>query len=128
MLLSILSLVGNEDSGLTRFEEYVKRAQSFSVQTTVTSQSMPMEGKGLLLVQRPGSFRFSVKWGPEDYTYVKSPEGSVEYQAMSATYQEYAKEPGLVITESDFVGIQQDAVPQMLLTGSFKSFMPGGTT
>lgn len=127
MLTSLVFLALQNPDGLARFADYWKRTNSFSVQVQATSNIAGV-GKGQLTVTKPNSFRITMTWPTEDYAYVKSPQGSVEFERTSKLYQEYPPEPGLRPFDSAVGSFQTDSIPGPLLVGSLQPFVPKDAT
>lgn len=128
MLLSILFLLnGPPADGIQRFQDFVQRNKCFSVQIKTKSDRIPLPGKGSFVVLQPESFRLVMDWGMSDYTYVKGPSQSIEYERYRKTYQEYPRAKGLDYDESYFAASQMDSLPASLIAGDLRRFVPSGT-
>lgn len=128
MLYSLLLIATSRADGLTRFEEFFKRTNSFSVTVKATSVAAGV-GAGSLTVVKPDSLRLTMKWpSSEDYTYVKSPEGATEFERASAVYMEMPPQAGLSMFASSISDFKQESYPMPLLSGKLKNLVPAGTT
>ncbi|HWA81819.1 MAG TPA: hypothetical protein VG820_00185 [Fimbriimonadaceae bacterium] len=129
MLLPLLLLIQKPAAdGIQRFQDFIQRNKSFSVQIKAKSGNIPFAGKGTYVVRQPDSFKLAIDWGgATDYSYVKNETGSVEFERYRKTYQEYRSAPGLDYDESVFAASQMDSLPLPLIAGDLHRFVPRGT-
>jgi hypothetical protein len=126
MLIPLMYLLKPADA-FQRFHDFLDRTKAFSVQITAHSDSVPnATGKGAFALLKPSYFKLSMNWGSKDYSYVKTVDGSVDFERYDRIYQEYPQAPGLLPTASAFSGIQEDSVPIPLLTGDLMRYVDHG--
>lgn len=126
LLATIAFLLTQSDSGVDRYKRFMSGQSSYAVDLTITyNTSRP--AKGSLIVSKPGSIRFSVDWGPENYTYIQHRGEAIEFATNERHYQQYQVPIGLRIYPSAFSKeLQEIAVPTELLQGDLRALAPGG--
>jgi hypothetical protein len=125
MLLTYLVLIQQASDGLKRFTDFLARTPCYSVDVSATSDNVKVPGKGTFLVKMPNSFRSQMNWGDQDYTYIKNPRGSIDYEQFDKTYQTYDAQPAIVFDQSTFSDIQVDSLPLPLIAGDLTKFLSG---
>ena len=130
LLVAITALPAQRSDAADRFERYMSKADSLTVDIEVREKSSPLVGKGTLEWRRPDSQRFTIDWGGESFEFVQSRKGVISIRHDWRQYSEDFAWDRIAPPSEEITDNAPLAYPGILLATSLSgddSWRPNGT-
>ncbi|MCH7904108.1 MAG: redoxin domain-containing protein [Armatimonadetes bacterium] len=130
LLVAITVVPERQSDAADRFERYMSRANSLTVDIEVREKSSPLVGRGILEWRRPNSQRFTIDWGRERFEFVQSPKGVISIRHDWMQYHENFARNTIAPPAEELADNAQLAYPDILLATTLSgddSWKPNGT-
>jgi len=127
MLAYLLILApGRAQADIDGFAEFMKSAKTLSVDVRVKRSTVPGEGVGKFIIERPSRLRLAMTWAGSDYVFVQNERGMLEIEHSARAYRELPFFERYTFLDSRISDVPMNGFPAVLLMSSLKELLPPG--
>ena len=130
LLVAITALPAQRSDAAERFERFISKADSLTVDIEVREKSSPLVGRGTLEWRRPNSQRFKIDWGSERFEFVQSSKGLISIRHDWKQYREDFAWDRIAPPSDEIADNARLAYPDILMATALSgddSWQPHGT-